>query len=536
MIALQRMLNRNIRNFIIGLIAAAILSYCYQGKKTPNDNILVYNQHNAITSLDPAFARSQANVWVIDHIFNGLVSLNDSGGIIPAIAKSWEISKDRLKVVFTLRDDVFFQKNKCFPNGARRVVANDIVFSFNRIIDKKVASPGSWIFNGLVDTLRPFVALNDSTFEIKLQRPFAPLLGLLTMPYCSVIPQEAVAYYGSDFRKNPVGTGPFILKKWIEGQGLFLTKNNQYYEKGWPKIEGIRVTNIPDRNTAFVELKSGNIHLMSGIESSYAYDLLDEEGKLKSHYRDKLIFSSAPFLNTEYLGFNVTNLPRDHPLRDIRIRRAIALAIDKQTLVRVLRNSIGTPAYAGFCPNGLSTFDDKLVGNVYDPVKAKKMISEFGRAPIKITLNLSKDYLDLCTTIARQLAEIGVTVELQLMDAATLREGMRQGNVSFFRGSWIGDYPDAENFFSVFYSKNGAPPNYTRFKNEEFDALYLNFLGESDFNKKKNLSRRMEEILIENVPLIPLFYDKSALIYSNRIKNLYSNPLNIPKFKYITLE
>jgi len=520
----------------IGVLAMAFMSSCHQEKNLENDKILVYNQHNAITSLDPAFARSQANVWVIDHIFNGLVSLDDSGDIIPAVAKSWEISKDRLSVVFTLRNDVFFQKNKCFSESSRRVVAQDFVYSFNRIIDKKVASPGSWIFNGLVDTLSPFVAINDSMFLIKLQKPFAPLLGLLTMPYCSVIPHEAVDFYGKDFRKNPVGTGPFVFKKWIEGQGLFLTKNNQYYEKGWPKIEGIRVTNIQDRNTAFVELKSGKIHFMSGIESSYVYDLLDEDGLLKSHYRDKLIFSSAPFLNTEYLGFNVTNLPQGHPLKDIRVRRAIALAIDKQTLVRVLRNSIGTPAYAGFCPNGLSTFDDQLVGKIYNQEKAKKLIADYGKTPINITLNLSKDYLDLCTTIARQLAEIGVSVELQLMDAATLREGMRQGNVSFFRGSWIGDYPDAENFFSVFYSKNGAPPNYTRFKNEEFDKLYLDFLSESNFSKKKDLSRRMEEILIENVPLIPLFYDKSALIYSNRIKNLHSNPLNIPKFKYITLE
>jgi len=224
-----------------------------------------YNQHISITSLDPAFAKSQNNIWGVDHLFNGLVQLNERLEVVPAIAKSWELDEDGESYIFRLRGDVYFTDHEAFENGkGRKVVASDVVYSYNRILDPEVASPGSWIFKGRVASENPFQALNDSTFVLNLPTAFRPMLGILTMQYCSVVPKEVVDFHGKAFRNNPIGTGPFKLKKWLEGQVLFLEKNEQYFakdedEQKLPKLDAVRVSFMPDRKTAYLELLRGNI-------------------------------------------------------------------------------------------------------------------------------------------------------------------------------------------------------------------------------------------------------------------------------------
>src|SRR5690606_696019 len=146
------------------------------------------------------------------------------------------------------RDDVFFHDDVAFPGGkGRKLTARDVAYSFSRIIDPKTASPGSWIFNRKVDSLQPFTAIDDSTFQLRLLRPSNPVMGILSMQYCSIVPQEAVEYYGNDFRRHPVGSGPFQLVTWEEGQALVLKKNPNYFETDsngnrLPYLDGIKVS------------------------------------------------------------------------------------------------------------------------------------------------------------------------------------------------------------------------------------------------------------------------------------------------------
>ena len=165
-------------------------------------------------------------------IFNGLVQLDKNLNIQPCLAKSWNISDDGLTYTFNLRADVSFHDNELFKNAADRIlVAEDVAYSLNRIIDPKTASPGSWIFNDRVDPDQPFAAINDSTFQIKLLRPFGPLLSILTMQYAFIIPQKVAKHYGKDFRVHPAGTGPFQFKAWQEGDVLVTVKNEIHEKK-----------------------------------------------------------------------------------------------------------------------------------------------------------------------------------------------------------------------------------------------------------------------------------------------------------------
>jgi oligopeptide transport system substrate-binding protein len=505
---------------------------CKSEDKQNNKKVFHYNQINQVTSLDPAFARTQANMWVIDHLYNGLVYLDDSLNVIPCLAKRWQISPDGLHYTFFLQNDVFFHDNACFANGkGRKMTASDIAYTFYRLIDTTtVNSPGSWIFKGRVRTKNPFEAVNDTTFVLHLAKPFRPMLGILTMQYCCIVPQEAVDFYKKDFRKNPVGTGAFHFKKWLENQGLFLLKNENYWEydtvgQRLPYLDGVRISFMPDRKTAYLEMMRGKLDYMVGIESSIVNELLTADGELQPKQLGKIQLIKTPYLNSEYLGINMDFKDRKaDPLSIKKVRQALNYGFDRELMLRTFRNSMGKPATSGFSPRGLPSFDDKTIGYAYNPQKARQLLAEAGYPNGKglptIQLLLVKDYLDLCTYIARQWEDLGIKVQLDVMETATMRERMVRGTTPFFRGSWIADYPDAESFYTVFYSKNPAPPNYTHFKNAEFDRLYEAALEENDDQKRYALYQQIDKVLIEECPVIFLFYDESSRFARHNIKGI----------------
>ncbi len=513
---------------ILIIIFLLYFSSCLNKQREEKYNVFHYNQPNKITSLDPAFAKSQNNIWACNHIYNGLVKLDDSLNIKPSIAKSWQIDESGLVYTFNLKSNVAFHESECIEDN-RVVQASDFVYSLNRIISDDINSPGSWIFSEKVDSINPFLAIDDSTFQIKLREPFLPLMGILTMQYCSVIPEECVKSYGNKFRSNPVGTGPFKFKKWIEDQGLFLLTNHNYFEDVTHNLDGIRTSFIADEKIAFLELKKGNIDFISGIESSFINELLDSDGQLLNSLKGQFKMSKSPYLNMEYFGINMSN--EGSPLRNKKFRQALNWAIDRDLMLQTLRNNIGKPANAGFIPRGLPSHNPKIVkGYIFDLIKAKNLLKESGydvHSDQVITISTSQDYLDLTTFVARQWENIGIKVEIELMESALLREGMRNSDIPFFRASWIADYPEGENFMSMFYSKNPAPPNYTRFSNEEFDLLYEEALLIDEASERYPVYHEMEKILIDEAPVIFLFYDETALIYNHSLKGIRENGINL---------
>jgi len=209
-------------------ISLLTLSACHSDSSSSHKTVFNINLDEGLTSLDPAFCRNQNTIWMDNQLYNGLLQVDDSLKIQPCIAKSWQISPDGLLYTFHLRHDVYFHNHPLFANGiGRKAVAADFVYSFGRLIDPKVASSGSWIFSDKVEGKRSFIALNDTTFQIKLRQPFPPLLTLLTAQYASVVPHEVVDYYGKDFRNHPVGTGPFKFKYWKEGEVMAFNQIGQ---------------------------------------------------------------------------------------------------------------------------------------------------------------------------------------------------------------------------------------------------------------------------------------------------------------------
>jgi ABC-type transport system substrate-binding protein len=534
---------------ILAVVCIALFASCQNHQHT-GKKIFHYNEASGIASLDPAFAKSQAVVWAIHQLYNTLVEVDSNMQITPSLAKSWEIKEGNVQIIFHLRTDVFFTDDPCFAGGkGRRVTANDVVYSFGRITDKAVASPGGWIFNGRVDSANGFKALDDSTFQLTLVQPFQPILGILSMQYCSVVPREAVDMYQVDFRRHPVGTGPFTMVAWEEGQAMVLQKNTKYFEtdgsgRRLPYIDGVKISFFDSKATEFLEFRQQRLDFINDIDASFKDEILTKTGTLKKNWQDKITLHKHPYLNIEYFGILVdekNDLVRNSPLRLQKVRQAINYGFNRKKMMLYLRNSIGMAAESGFVPAGLPSFDSTMVkGYQYNVAKAKQLLAEAGYPEGKklpaIKLLTIPTYADLGSYIANELNQLGITVQVEAMQKSLLMDQAAKSQAAFFRGSWIADYPDAENYLSVFYSKNPAPPNYTRYANAAFDALYDRALMEKNDSLRYMLYQQMDQLVMNDAPVVPLWYDMVIHLVQPHVKNFKPNSLNLLELRRTVLE
>jgi len=512
---------------------------CVSKENSNKDNLVFrYNEHKNIGSLDPAFSKDLADIWATHQLFNGLVQMDDQLNVKPCIAKNWTITDSAKTYTFNLRHDVFFHKDELFGNDSTRIAnASDFEYSFNRLIDKSLASPGSWVLN----KVERFTALNDSTFQIKLKQPFPAFLGLLTMKYCSVVPKEIVEYYGNDFRSHPIGTGPFKFKRWKENLKLVFRRNKNYFEidqqgNTLPYLEAIAITFLPDKQSEFLQFAQGNIDFVSGLDGSYKDEILTSDGKLKSLYVDDVNMIRGPYLNTEYLAFFMETQVSE--LQALKLRKAINIGFDRKKMMTYLRNGIGIPANGGFIPKGLPGFDDSI-GFTYQPELAKQLVSEFkletGIEVPEITLTTTSNYLSFCEFIQRELQKTGLNVNVDVIPPSSLKDAKANGQIDFFRASWIADYPDAENYLSLYYSKNFAPngPNYTHFSSEKFDNMYEAAYLETDQNLRAQLYTKMDSLVMSSAPIVPLFYDEVVRFTRKNVNGLGINATNLLELKSV---
>ncbi|MBS7333967.1 MAG: ABC transporter substrate-binding protein [Weeksellaceae bacterium] len=514
----------------LGYILITICFFsCHKQSEVDSSKVFKLNRYDNISSLDPINARTQANNWACNLMYNSLVKINNNLEIEPDIAKSWTISEDGKTYTFTLNNNIFFHKHPIFgKDSTRNVVAEDFVYSFDRLNDPKAGGSGGWIMNNIVD----YKALNDTILQINLKEAFPPFLGLISMKYASVVPHELFKNGNDEFLKHPIGTGPFQFKIWEDNVKMVLRKNPLYFEfdeKGTrlPYLEAVNITFLPEKNSEFLELIKGNIDMMADLDPSYKDEILNPLGELSEKYRENITLLKAPYLSTVYLCFYL-----DHPNAiDPKLREALNYGVDKNKIIKYMMKGMAFPADGGFIPKGLPGYSAKS-GYTYNPQKARELINSYKKEnktikPIELTT--VQEYVDICEYISAEMAKLGLPIQVNVVPGPTMRDGKSTGKFALFRANWGADYPDAENFLSLYYSKNFAPegPNYSHYKNEAFDKLYEQSYLLNNMDERAKIYAEMDALMMKSSPILPLFYDQTAVFLNKKVKGFQMSPIKI---------
>ena len=504
-----------------------IVSGCSEVTPLDDPRVFRYNESAAITSLDPAAARSLEHMWVVDQLYDGLVELTPELEVVPCLAHSWTFIDSSLTYRFALRDDVLF-------GTGRRMTATDVVVSLERLRDPLVISSGGWILDAVVPG--GIVAVNDSTVDIRLNKSYPPFLGLLTTAYGSIVDSQALLQEGASLRNQPLGSGPFQLAWWLPDAGLVLHRNESYWERDeegnrLPYLEAVHVDVVQDMGAEFLGLTQGRYDFISGLHPAYMETLLDEEGELRARFESTLRHEHRPFLKTDYLGIRLDGKETPAALRDARVRRALSLALDREGLAKHLRRNAVTPTDHFVPPTMLGLKAPPSV--TQDLGQARALLSEaghpHGQGVGEIVLSTTSDYVDMCAAFQHDWAKIGLDVKVDVVPASVHREKVAQGECAMFYKSWLADHADAENFLGLFVEANFAPggPNYTHFKDDAFERLFRVALNETD-DREARLSTyiQLDSLVHSSMPVIPLFHDEVTHILSGKVQGWRIHPVN----------
>jgi len=544
---------------------------------------------------DPVDAGDVESADEVSRVYEGLLEyayLDRPYRPIPRLAASMpEVSQDGLTYTFTIKPGVHFSDDPCFPGGqGREVTADDFVYSFKRVLDPHLESPGDWIFaehvlgadawvkaagaaNGPADYSRPlpgFQAVDRDKLQVRLAEPYPQLLYVLTMCYAFVVPHEAVEYYGDQFRLHPVGTGPFRLKSWRQNYRLEFERNpsfsgQAYPDKGepgdaaaglladagkpLPLLDRIVEYDIREFYTIWQMFLSGKIP-SSGINKDYFEKVITPNLGLSPGLEKMGIrLYKTPDLATDYIGFNMldpvigASSDPDVNLRHKKLRQAFATAIDVKKYIEVITNNRYTPANSPI-PPGVAGHTDQPYPYTYNLARARELIAEAGYkdglsngVPLRLTMIMpgsgSTDSRQAADFYEEQLRAIGVDLVVQQLSFAEYLRREHDGNTQVFWAGWVIDYPDAQNFLQLFYGPNKCPGiNATNYQNPEFDRLYEKIITMADSPERTAMYEQMAGMTTEDCTWALIAYPLAYGLYQPWFQDYKPHAFPYPNMKF----
>ncbi len=473
------------------------------------------------SNLIPILATDSASHEIAGLVYNGLLKYDKNLNLVGDLAKSFEVSKDNLKIIFHLRKNIKWQDGYPFT-------ADDVVFTYNLIMDPKTPTA----YRSDYEYVKSVKKIDNYTVEVTYKRPFAPALSSWTV---SILPEHLLKgknILNSPLRTHPIGTGPFKFKNWEIGQKIELSANDTYFD-GRPYLDGYIYRVIPDSATMFLELKAGKVDLM-GL-TPIQYKRQTETKFFKENYRK---FCYPTFVYT-YLGFNLKN-----PLfKDKRVRQAIAYAINKDEIINVVLLGLGLKATGPYRPD-MWYYNPDVKKYPYNPEKAKELLAEAGwkdtdgdgildknGKKFEFTIMTNQGNLNRAKTaqiIQKRLGEIGISVKIRIIEwASFINEFIDKKRFEAVILGWsTGIDPDQ---YDIWHSSKTGPKelNFISFKNKEVDKLLEKGRLTFDKEKRKKIYWKFQEILAEEQPYVFLYVPYSLVILHKRFKNVKLAPAGI---------
>lgn len=484
-------------NFIAPLLFISLIacSGMDSGKATKDNGALYAAIKVSPVSLDPRMASDSEGYKISHLISDGLTAFNEKMEIIPELAERYEMIGDR-SYRFYLRKGVKFH------SGAS-LTAKDVIYTYQSILDGKVIS----VFKESFSRVEKMVAEDDYTVRIDLLEPYAPFLTLVTM---GIIPEGEVGRISDEeFGKKPVGTGPYKLIKFIPEQVVELEANPDYFGN-IPKVKRLVLDVVKDDNIRVLKLMKGDIDL---VQSGIPFLLLPKLQENKD-----LKIASVEGLGMTYLGLNLT----EDKLKDRRVREAIAYAIDRDEIINhryvgmaTLSNSVLPPSNWAY-PTGLKQYE-------YDPKKATELLDQAGfrsdpktgeRLSLLYKTSNAKERIDIANMIAYQLGKVGINVRVEPYEWGTFYRDVKTGNFQLYSLSWL-SVTEPDFLYNLAHTSQMPPDgsNRSRYSNPIVDELVEGGRITLDENKRKIFYEKIQRILIEDLPYVPLWHEKDVIVY-----------------------
>ncbi|MNJ89008.1 Glutathione-binding protein GsiB precursor [compost metagenome] len=519
-----------------------------------------------IETLLPLQATTLYTQRITSQLFDPILRLDASGSkVIPSVAESFSVSPDGKSYILNIRKGIYFHPDECLDGDGRELTADDVKFTLDMSCSGLKINEVSFMLNDRVvgaaafnkATRKEFKAggvsgikvLGRYKVQIDLVEAFAGFDKLLTYSGFGVFPKEAYDFYKADIKKHPVGTGPFMMEEFSQ-KGIKLKRNPNYWAKDQfgnqlPFLAQIELSYTKNKRSELIAFRERKIDLVLEIPREDVDNILGslqeaQEGKTVKHKVD-----SKQSFSVTFLGMSQQN----PVFKDVRVRKALNHAINRENLVNHTLLGEGYPVLNGFIPNTEFFPANRVKGPDYNVAKAKTLLAQAGFAngtgfpPMVIYVSGNKDAANhlLAKGIAQQLNEnLGLSVSVELIDFEKRNEFVKSGKASLWVSGWIADYPDGESFLSIFYGKyanlDSEFMNPFKYKNPKFDDLYVRLNKEQDAKKRTDIMVECDQQIVDDAVVVPLVNDDFITMINSRVRNFKTNSLENLDFSTIFIK
>ena len=513
-----------------------------------------------VTNLFPLATNDVHTQRVNAQIFETVLRLDgQTMRIEPGLATSYTIDKQRNRYTFQLRKGVLFHDDPCFEGKSREMKAEDVKFSLEMACSglplNKMGASFSDRIRGASDFYKRsrhtipkegvegIVVLGEYTIQIQLERAFIGFEHMLTMSNLGIFPKVAHAYYGNELMDHPIGTGPFQLGH-LDKNSLDLVKNPDYWRKDefgnkLPFLDKIRMRYNPNKQAELRAFHKKEIDLVLQIpvdEIEYVLGSL-KEAKAGKNVRHRVFSQNS--LSMEYIAFSCAK----GIFSDRHVRQALNKAIDRQALINDWLKGEGLPAVGGIAPSIGDFVRLSDEEHVWFNIKQAKhelaeagfpQVSDFPRQVLYVNAYKGSSLHRMCKGIVDQWKKnLGIDVIIKLCTLEERNLVITSGKAKIWRSGWIADYPDPENFFSLFYSRNGNRSNPMNYQSEVFNPIFDQATSESDQKTRMQLLKECDLIIQNDAPIIPILTNDFLIMVNSRIRNFKTNPMELLDFSTI---